>query len=408
MDARLEAREGVACTRDAASRGKFGFTEACGWPRFGVHKLKPKPRPDFAKAFAAAGGAGAVQIAFLLPADLRRAIAEIMPLVPKEFGGGSSKPLTHGLAWGALSVDLPPRLSMRLVVQAIDGPSAESLRALLPFVAQVFDLPSRSGGVIPDPGRLVKQTAATLDMDRVTLTLDGKALAEHLSPEIAQLRGSAAWTVSANNLRQLGLGLHNYHDANSRFPAPANYDDKGKPLLSWRVHLLPYVEEGELYKQFRLDEPWGSAHNKKLIAKMPAVFRRPHTRVGDEGKTTYLAPVGENTAFSRNKQTRLASFRDGTSNTILLVEASDDHAVSWTKPDDLNYDAKQPAKGLRKLPGDVFLVAMADGSVRPFSTTISAASLQALFTRNGGEVIGADVFREHRVFAWLPSLLRND
>ena len=86
--------------------------------------------------------------------------------------------------------------------------------------------------------------------------------------------------------------MHNYHDVYKSFPAQASYDNKKKPLLSWRVHLLPYLDELALYKQFKLDEPWDSANNKPLIAKMPAVFRSPHIANAEPGKTTYLVPVG--------------------------------------------------------------------------------------------------------------------
>ncbi|HMC89933.1 MAG TPA: DUF1559 domain-containing protein, partial [Gemmataceae bacterium] len=80
---------------------------------------------------------------------------------------------------------------------------------------------------------------------------------------------TAADTKCANNLKQLGLALHNYHDTYGRFPAVANFDKDGKPLLSWRVHLLPFLDEGQLYREFHLNEPWDSAHNKKLVSRLP-------------------------------------------------------------------------------------------------------------------------------------------
>src|SRR5438093_7201056 len=78
--------------------------------------------------------------------------------------------------------------------------------------------------------------------------------------------------TSVNNLKQLALAMHNYHDTYGHLPPAALKNKKGKPLLSWRVALLPFVEEDKLYKEFRLDEPWDSAHNKKLLAKMPKLF----------------------------------------------------------------------------------------------------------------------------------------
>jgi RNA polymerase sigma factor (sigma-70 family) len=77
---------------------------------------------------------------------------------------------------------------------------------------------------------------------------------------------------SMNNLRQIMLAIHNYHDANNRLPADVR-DKDGKPLLSWRVLILPYLEQDNLYQQFHLDEPWDSEHNLKLLRQMPAVYR---------------------------------------------------------------------------------------------------------------------------------------
>jgi hypothetical protein len=195
---------------------------------------------------------------------------------------------------------------------------------------------------------------------------------------------------ASNNLRQLALALHNYHDTMGTFPAVANFDKQNKPLLSWRVHLLPYLEQDGLYKEFHLDEPWDSEHNKKLIARMPALYACPGGKAG-AGKTSFLAPVGKTTAFTGEaKVLRMADFTDGTSNTILLVEASDEHAVIWTKPDDFPYDPKMPAKGLGGHYEGGFLAAFADGSVHHLRDTIAKEKLNALFTRAGGEVVALE------------------
>src|SRR5262249_10846274 len=121
-----------------------------------------------------------------------------------------------------------------------------------------------------------------------------------------------------NNLRQIGLALHNYHDAYGNFPPQASFDKSGKPLLSWRVHILPFLEQEELDREFHLDEPWDSDHNKKLIDRMPPIYRCPKQKLKESGKTTYLAPVGEKAIFSGGqKGMRLSDVIDGTSNTML-------------------------------------------------------------------------------------------
>ncbi|MEX2139391.1 MAG: DUF1559 domain-containing protein [Pirellulales bacterium] len=168
---------------------------------------------------------------------------------------------------------------------------------------------------------------------------------------------------SINNLKQLALSMHNYLDVYKHFPPAATADKAGKPLLSWRVHVLPYVEEGELYRQFKLDEPWDSEHNKQLIEKMPDIFRVPILPPLPKYTTTYLVPVGEETLFYDDKGTPIKEVRDGVSKTILIVEADADQAVIWSKPGDWQFDPKAPARGLGKLRGPTFLAAFADGSI---------------------------------------------
>ena len=189
-----------------------------------------------------------------------------------------------------------------------------------------------------------------------------------------------------NNLKQIGLALHNYHDSFSSFPAVANFNKEGKPLLSWRVHLLPFLDQQDLYKEFHLDEPWDSEHNKKLIARIPSPFHCPSSKAA-AGLTTYLAPVGKDTMFTgADKKLRLADVTDGTSNTIFVVEADDEHAVPWTKPADLPYDAAAPWKGLVGQHGLICDMLFVDGSVHGISKNMPADRLKTYFTRSGGEV----------------------
>jgi hypothetical protein len=193
---------------------------------------------------------------------------------------------------------------------------------------------------------------------------------------------------SANNMKQLVLGLANHADANnSNMVSPAAIRSKdGKALLSWRVAILPYIEQEPLYKEFHLDEPWDSAHNKKLIEKMPAIFRTPGSNAA-AGKTTYLLPVGKGAAFASAdaKMKYPSSFTGGTSQIVLLIDASDNQAVTWTKPDDLNYDAKDPLKGLAVRNGQEFLASFADGEVHAISKSAKADTLRAIFTPAGNE-----------------------
>jgi hypothetical protein len=192
-------------------------------------------------------------------------------------------------------------------------------------------------------------------------------------------------------LREIGQAVFKYETAYRHFPPAAGTDKDGKPLLSWRVHLLPYLGRHDLYREFHLDEPWDSPHNRKLIDRMPAVFRSPAQKKGEAGTTTYLAPVGEATAFPGVKALRVADFTDGLSNTILLVDADDDHAVVWTRAEDLKYDPQKPLRGLGGHHPGGFLALFADGTVQFLPENIHPTTLHALFTRNGGETIPGDL-----------------
>ena len=147
------------------------------------------------------------------------------------------------------------------------------------------------------------------------------------------------------------------------YPARANFDKQGKPLLSWRVHMLPYIDQDALYKQFHLDEPWDSEHNKKLIPLMPKLYANP-SGTARPGMANYLAVCGKGLMFDGEKGRKMAEITDGTSNTIMVVEADDDHAVTWTKPDDWQFDPQQPMAGLGHAHPGGFNAAFADGSVR--------------------------------------------
>ena len=149
--------------------------------------------------------------------------------------------------------------------------------------------------------------------------------------------------TSQNNLKQLGLAFHINHDAYSRFPGDIK-DKDGKALLSWRVAILPFIEHDTLFKQFKLDEPWDSDNNKKLIAQMPKVYA-PIRVKAKEGETFYQVFTGKNALFG-GKAATLPGISDGTSNTGMIFEAGE--PVIWTKPADLAFDEE---KALPKLGG---------------------------------------------------------
>jgi hypothetical protein len=206
--------------------------------------------------------------------------------------------------------------------------------------------------------------------------------------DINEVHASGA---SDNNLKEIGLAMHEYQRAFGQLPQAAITDKAGKPLLSWRVALLPHmISDGgrrTLYGQFKLDEPWDSDHNKKLLDRMPSVYAPPLKPAGWKPNTTYYQVfTGEQTLFPPGKKMRLSDIKDGPENTILIVEAYE--AVPWTKPADLLYDPTGPLPQLGGIFGDGFRVAMADGSVGHFlPKNIDPATLRALITPAGGEKV---------------------
>lgn len=215
---------------------------------------------------------------------------------------------------------------------------------------------------------------------------------------------AASRAASQNNVKQIVLALHNYHDTHGRLPPAVVRDAQGKPLYSWRVLILPYLEEAKLFKQFKLDEPWDSAHNKPLLAQMPRVFAAPSV---DDPKaepytTYYQVFVGEGTAFEGGEGLRLPDdFPNGTSSTFLVAEAGE--AVPWTKPADLVYAADRPLPslgGIFKSEGRFslfgpnravgFHAAFADGSTRFIRAGVHEDWLRSAITRAGCQGLDPD------------------
>jgi hypothetical protein len=207
-----------------------------------------------------------------------------------------------------------------------------------------------------------------------------------LLPAVQAAREAARRTTSANNLKQIMLAFHNYHDATRAFPAQATRDEEGKPLLSWRVAILPYIEQMELYEQFHLDEPWDSEHNIALLDQMPLIYADPSLPL-PPGMTIYQVPFGEGLLFDEQGPTRFGQITDGASNTIALFEANATAAVPWTKPSDAEINQNNPLANMAKHRPGGFNVGIADGSVRFMSEAIDLQLFWHLLTRAGGEPV---------------------
>ena len=178
------------------------------------------------------------------------------------------------------------------------------------------------------------------------------------------------------NLKQIVIAVHTYHDANNRWPCDT-------PALSWRVLLLPYLEEGELYKQFDQAEAWDGPKNKKLIDKLPKVFA-PTRVTAEKGETFYRGFAGDG-AFGGGPKMGIFGITDGTSNTVAVIDAGE--PVAWTKPGtDLVIDRKEEFPKMGGMIDGDFSCVMCDGSPRTLKREFDAKELEKFVTRAGGEI----------------------
>ena len=335
-------------------------------------------------------------------ADVRKAIADPSPELPPELL--LLAPLVRMKQVTAI-IDYSDGMSMKLAgtVAEGDGPKAvKTLKALQTFLST---LATEGEAMLAKEERLelgsvLKPLKAALDAAEpkldgnilsMTIRLSAEQMAtmnKELPPILADFRKKTEALRGQYNLKQLALAMMNYESANGKIPSFGPIMDKktGKPLLSWRVAILPYVEQGALYSQFKLDEPWDSDHNKKLIAKMPEIYVVPGTI--NNGKTHYRVFAGKGAGFDADaaKGVKYVDITDGTSNTIMIVEAAE--AAEWTKPEGIEYDPNDanPAKWLRFVDG-VCQVVYFDGSVHRLAKDNDPKSLHALITSNGGEII---------------------
>ena len=194
----------------------------------------------------------------------------------------------------------------------------------------------------------------------------------------------------SNHLKQIGLAFHNFENSNGQLPT-ASISKDGKPLLSWRVAVLPFLGENELYQKFKLNEPWDSDHNKKLIPLMPAVYAEPAGSDTIPAHTTRAQVfVGKDTIFAPNvaKGIQFSDITDGMSNTILVATAA--KPVTWTKPDELIHDPKADPRKMLRFTNTVTAVGFGDGSVRWLKFDNPPEEWHKLITRNDGMVIMLD------------------
>ena len=296
-----------------------------------------------------------------------------------------------------------------LAAAAIDTPSLRQLFGLdSPEAMDVLKSPAATMGFAYLTGWLVEQDEF---LEKLQFQAKGNAVAlsaklspVHVQsglavsavlggmmvPAIQKVRDAADRMTSQNNLKQIGIALHNYHDAMGAFPPAVVRDKNGKALYSWRVLILPYLEQDVIYKNWKKDEPWDSPHNKPLSDVVLKVYTLPGNPDGVSNRTPYRVFIGKGTGFEElkrqpSKGIRISDITDGTSNTIAVVEATE--TVPWAKPEELDFVAGKALPPLGPPWRDGFSATFFDGSVRYILKTIKPQSLQAMITRNGEEIV---------------------
>ncbi len=317
---------------------------------------------------------------------------------------GAQSLLATGTLNGTLELELT--LAFADAARAEEAkPLAESLKNLL--VDKLEDARTPTGGIKLPPEesdffeRLVKtlkNTAVEQKKDAVVVQMKCDVLSQSptLKVVIDKIRGAVHLAQRKENLRKLGEALNEYQKTNKQhLPARAIYKRDGNnkpiepPLLSWRVELLPYLGEQELYKQFKLNERWDSKDNKLLLTKMPKVYRMPGQSAGDP-KTYYQVFTGQQTPFEGSKEFSLKDVKDGLDKTLGIVEAP--VGVEWTKPSDIEFNANDkagfPSAGIGRKELPEIGVLMLDGSVRTISKRsdlLQPLRLKALITPNAAK-----------------------
>ncbi len=219
----------------------------------------------------------------------------------------------------------------------------------------------------------------------------GGILAALLIPAVGSARDAAQRMSCMNNLKQISLAMHNYHDVYRCFPAAYIEDENGKPMHSWRVALLPFLDRPDLYDRYNFNEPWNSPANMALAAEMPDVFRCPKGAPLGSPMTNYVVVIGDKTMFGPNRWCKMSDIRDGTSNTLMVVETTS--PVHWMEPaNDLRFDrmSRQINSGPQSISSNHRMtanVAAADGSVHALSNDLPPEVLESLLNIADGRVV---------------------
>ena len=353
-----------------------------------VKDTKKTKRTDIVQGFDAMGSLpfGAM----LFPSkDNPLDLGKIFPSLKKAKGKeGEASGILNGLKLVTLGIYLDP-WRIEMVIQTENSELANDVqKSILKAIQSIPDLvQAQVEEVGKDP--VFKALAAMVKSvsimdDKVTIVItDFDPYFEIAARINEQNQAKAAAASSMNKVKNIATALLAYHKDKGKFPPAATLSKEGKPLLSWRVQILPYLGHNFLYKQFRQNEPWDSEHNKKFIRRIPPSFRETQDDL-NKGTTPFQAPVGIATLFNPGGTgTNSIQIINELSNTIMLVKVPEDKTAIWTKPEDWEIDISLPAKDLLKGFTNAIVFACADGEVKAIPLKEAEEKIKSMLVIDG-------------------------
>lgn len=213
-----------------------------------------------------------------------------------------------------------------------------------------------------------------------------------LRPAVNSAREAAQNSVSKNNLKAIAMAMHSYHDQYRSFPPAYIPDANGRPMRSWRVALLPYLDQTAAYDRYNFNKPWDDPSNQEIRRACLRIYQSPGSVPDGSNKTSYVVVTGQGTAFPGSKATKITDFSDGTANCILVVEIADSD-IEWSEPRDLELDkmsfaiSRPPGRSLAGRVKGGALVALVDGSVVMLRQDLAEETLKKYLTIADGNVV---------------------
>ncbi|MEM7785127.1 MAG: DUF1559 domain-containing protein [Planctomycetota bacterium] len=308
-------------------------------------------------------------------ADSRRVIRELLTNLPVPAEKITGQILADKIEWTSLQMETIPMANLTMSVQTKSPETASLVQSeiaeWIPWMLNGTSSNSEMNNaelkaLVELIQPVVAESKVTLSTNRAMENLD--RIAKGLSTQIKKAQAAAAEAATLKQLRSLTLAMHNYESAYRKFPTQVIADpNNGAPLLSWRVQILPFLGEVDLFNKFKLDQPWDSEDNIKLIREMPEIYWNPDPNFIQQnrsGKTVFQVAAGPGLMFNGAKEITFGKITDGSSNTMLIASVPDTIAVPWTKPVDWNVDLEKPTELLKDSSKPYLLISRADGSVQ--------------------------------------------